>query len=456
MNGMTRTTALLLLLALLLSLAGCGAPPAPAAESAASPAETEPEETAAVYEILVRDEDGEPVPGVGLQFCSDTECILGTTDENGAARFEKEAGSYTVHVLKAPEGFAADETEYAAAAAPERLTIVLEAEPEVVEYPELGFRFTIPKSFRGSNACFCVYKGWMDEGFLRFEAMYYAVTPEDWEAYSAYCEAYSAALQQGEEPPEAPDPAWTSDRNCAPLFEVFSIKGGHGEKEIRAALRANGELDPDDFAWFEQIGSDGEYRFFAAQFDTVERQSDDYREAMGAFFDDYMKLYRDREGIAGGLSMSAPREEKKLSVGDRISFETSDLDGNPVGSAELFAGSRITMINLWATWCPPCRAELPELEELAKEFEAQGCRIIGVCHDAVGEEQCSLAKDILAENGVSYLNLAAPENVDEVFLPNAFPTSFFVDGEGRILGIVVGAYLNGYRSTLSEALGMLG
>ncbi|HAE45565.1 MAG TPA: hypothetical protein DCG37_08245 [Lachnospiraceae bacterium] len=77
------------------------------------------------YEVLVTDEAGGPVTGVTIQFCSDTECLLGTTDEKGLAAFEKEAGAYTVHVLKVPEGFAADDTEYKAPAEPGQMTVTL-------------------------------------------------------------------------------------------------------------------------------------------------------------------------------------------------------------------------------------------------------------------------------------------------------------------------------------------
>ena len=77
------------------------------------------------YEVCVNDGSGKPVPGVTVQFCSDTECILGTTDEKGLAVFEKEGGKYTVHVLKVPEGYRGDDTEYAAPEKPGRVTIVL-------------------------------------------------------------------------------------------------------------------------------------------------------------------------------------------------------------------------------------------------------------------------------------------------------------------------------------------
>ena len=107
MKEMRRALALCLVLILAVgTLAGCG-------------------KKAAKYEVLVNDEAGKPVAGVTIQFCSDTECILGQTDENGVASFDKEAGEYTVHVLKVPEGFAADDTEYPAPAQPGQVSIVL-------------------------------------------------------------------------------------------------------------------------------------------------------------------------------------------------------------------------------------------------------------------------------------------------------------------------------------------
>ena len=95
----------LVLILTICSLAGCGKP--------------------AKYEVLVRDEAGKPVSGVAIQFCSDTECMMGTTDENGIAAFEQKAGSYTVHVLKVPEGFENVSEEFKAPAQPGQLVIVL-------------------------------------------------------------------------------------------------------------------------------------------------------------------------------------------------------------------------------------------------------------------------------------------------------------------------------------------
>ncbi len=79
---------------------------APASGTAASDAGAE------VYRVIVRDEDGGPVEGVKVQFCSDSDCRFANTDASGVAVFDGEPGVYTVHILKAPEGYAGDETEY--------------------------------------------------------------------------------------------------------------------------------------------------------------------------------------------------------------------------------------------------------------------------------------------------------------------------------------------------------
>lgn len=68
-----------------------------------------------VYRVVVSDESGASVQGVTVQFCSDALCLKGETDADGIAVFaDQEEGSYIVHVLEVPEGYAEDATEYSA------------------------------------------------------------------------------------------------------------------------------------------------------------------------------------------------------------------------------------------------------------------------------------------------------------------------------------------------------
>ena len=67
-----------------------------------------------VYRVVVSDTDGNLVKGATIQFCSDTTCNMGKTDENGVAVFEMEEGPiYTVHVLKVPAGYVKNDAEFA-------------------------------------------------------------------------------------------------------------------------------------------------------------------------------------------------------------------------------------------------------------------------------------------------------------------------------------------------------
>ena len=69
------------------------------------------------YIILVQDaDDASPLSGATVQFCSDTQCMVGRTDATGAASFEVDPGNYTAHVLKVPEGYEATEEEIALSA----------------------------------------------------------------------------------------------------------------------------------------------------------------------------------------------------------------------------------------------------------------------------------------------------------------------------------------------------
>ena len=142
------------------------------------------------------------------------------------------------------------------------------------------------------------------------------------------------------------------------------------------------------------------------------------------------------------------------SVGKMVSFETKDLNGNPVNSADLLKDRKVTMINFWATWCPHCVEELPELEELSKELEAQGCQMIGVCEDA--DDSGDDARLLLREKGVTYTNIALTKEMYPMMPHKAIPTTYFVGSDGKILTKpVIGKNLEEYHERLAEALAIV-
>lgn len=82
-------------------------------------------------------------------------------------------------------------------------------------------------------------------------------------------------------------------------------------------------------------------------------------------------------------------------------FEAHDMEGNTV-SQELFAESKLTMVNVWATYCNPCLREMPDLGELAQTYDAGDFQIIGIISDVpenADEEIIGLAKDLIEQTG---------------------------------------------------------
>ena len=133
---------------------------------------------------------------------------------------------------------------------------------------------------------------------------------------------------------------------------------------------------------------------------------------------------------------AAEEEDAPIYVG----FEAADLEGNAV-SQDVFAQSRLTMVNVWATFCNPCLNEMPGLAELAAEYDPSEFQIIGVVSDVREGEDQALVESLVRETGADYPHLLANDSLDQAFLfsVTAVPTTFFFDGEGAYLGGVVGA-----------------
>ena len=119
-----------------------------------------------------------------------------------------------------------------------------------------------------------------------------------------------------------------------------------------------------------------------------------------------------------------------------IEFETTDLDGNPVQSGDLFGKNTLTMVNVWTTWCGPCIRELVSLENLSRRMREKNVAVVGLVMDIRDREDSETileAQQILRREGAEYINLIPWESIDSVLPVYSFPTSYFVDSAGRIV-----------------------
>lgn len=157
--------------------------------------------------------------------------------------------------------------------------------------------------------------------------------------------------------------------------------------------------------------------------------------------------------ILNGVTLQGSHRPFEVTpIGTKLSFETTDVYGNAVSSADLFAGHKVTMINLWATWCTFCKQELPALEELSKELAEKDCQIIGICTD-LDDDNVQQAIKILEDNGVTYTNIRQTDEIAKTLLTIGLPTTYFVDSEGKILTTPVrGMNFEKYGERIEEAL----
>lgn len=135
-----------------------------------------------------------------------------------------------------------------------------------------------------------------------------------------------------------------------------------------------------------------------------------------------------------------------------VFFDTLDLDGNRVISDDLFEANEVTMINIWETGCGPCKEELPELAALHRRLQEMGCGIVGLVVDD-DEEDIQEAKRLLQAAGADYPSVRCPSNFEDLFFVVGYPTTFFVDREGNVVGSPIqGAYVEKYEPAIRSIL----
>lgn len=126
-----------------------------------------------------------------------------------------------------------------------------------------------------------------------------------------------------------------------------------------------------------------------------------------------------------------------------LTFEATTTEGETITS-DCLANSKLTMINVWATYCNPCLVEMPDLGEIAAEYDKSEFQILGIVSDVTTEdsqESVDYAKELIEETQANYTHMLLNESLymNLVGGIEAVPTTFFVTWEGEVLGYAVGA-----------------
>lgn len=97
---------------------------------------------------------------------------------------------------------------------------------------------------------------------------------------------------------------------------------------------------------------------------------------------------------------------------------------------------KVVLVNLWATWCPPCVAELPILDQIAQDYADKGLVVLGIA----GDEDTQEVRDFLAKSPVKFEVLLDPDGaIGTQYGITGYPETFFVDREGRLREKIIGS-----------------
>ena len=136
-------------------------------------------------------------------------------------------------------------------------------------------------------------------------------------------------------------------------------------------------------------------------------------------------------------SDAAQTETTGLAVGDLApDFELMTIDGEAVNLSD-YRGQRV-FVNFWATWCPPCRAEMPDMQQLYEEQDVP-VEILAINLTPTEQNEENIV-DFVADFGLTFpILMDINSEVAEGYKVKAYPTSYMIDSEGRISFIAPGA-----------------
>jgi cytochrome c biogenesis protein CcmG/thiol:disulfide interchange protein DsbE len=135
-------------------------------------------------------------------------------------------------------------------------------------------------------------------------------------------------------------------------------------------------------------------------------------------------------GCGGGGRAPAPPAALKVAP----DFALKDLQGNLYHSSD--AKGTVRLVDFWATWCAPCRQEVPMFKDFHAAYGSKGFTLVGIAMDDEGVEK---VKPYVDDMKIPYLTLIGDEGVVDAFGGVVgFPTKFLIDREGRIVDSWVG------------------
>lgn len=133
-------------------------------------------------------------------------------------------------------------------------------------------------------------------------------------------------------------------------------------------------------------------------------------------------------GQPGGLVVNNRLGEISIKEKPAPTFTLEGMDGNPINLADL--KGKVVMIDFWSSWCPPCRAEAPALEQAYQEFRGKGVEFIGI---AIWDDKSQVQK-FMKQNNIQYpIGLDDKGTIAIDYGVTGIPEKYFIDKDGMLV-----------------------
>ena len=306
-----------------------------------------------------------------------------------------------------------------------------------IDFDGVGVTLTIPDSYFDCNGILAPTEGeelGYNTGWFYFDMGYIAMNDDEYDA-----------LLTKEDLTEADIALYHS--SLGTLFSIYTVADGASLDGMIDMLRSYGlNLDTNKLS---KIHEGNGYTYYLYD-DPTAADADSFRPEYSA---ESRALQAHTQQIISSAKFYPPVKPYAELAGKALHFTTTDINGNTVTSEELFGSHDITMLNVWASWCGPCIGELQELEALNGRLAAKNAAVVGLLFDGDDPDAVETARQILREKGVTYTVILPPDNIDDLFDINAFPTSFFVGKDTALTGSpVIGAQVDVYESAIDGLL----
>ena len=138
---------------------------------------------------------------------------------------------------------------------------------------------------------------------------------------------------------------------------------------------------------------------------------------------EHMQATSDNPQFTAAMAKLQADDAKRQSA----DFTLEDLHGNPWHLQDL--RGKVVLVNFWATWCPPCRKEMPDLDALYNKYKDQGFVVL-----AISDEEAAKVSPFISEHRISYPVLLDPgRKVNDAFIVEGIPKSFVYDRSGKMV-----------------------